>query len=101
MRPDVEESDKHCRKESKIYFKQEDWKGWKLTFFEQILKNHKLIQKFTLKIEKANSNLNQNSFRSRACTLYEHALYGTRKEGKRGRGYTGGGGGYRDIVIAD
>jgi hypothetical protein len=53
MKPDVEESEKYCRKESEKYFKQEDWKGWKfLTFFGQKLKNHKLIQKFTLKFRK-------------------------------------------------
>jgi hypothetical protein len=59
--------------------------------FRTEIKKPQINSEIYTKIQKANLNLNQNSFRSRARTLYEHALDGTRKEGKRGRGYTGGG----------
>jgi hypothetical protein len=92
MRPDVEESDKYCRKESKKYFKQEDWKGWRfLTFFEQILKNHKLIQKFTLKFRKPTQILTKIHF-DLGLALYMNMLWMGPGRGKRGRGYRGGGG---------
>jgi hypothetical protein len=59
-------------------------------------KKRQLIQIFTLQftnlcVQKANPKLTQISFQLGARSLYEHTMYGTRKEGRRGRGYGGGG----------